>query len=127
VKAILAIRKTGVVFALYVVNRKWWWNKHAEFAGVEDAGQLKIETVRSTPVGVRREEQTMSNHVYKIIQLAGSSSTSIEDAIETAIVKAAKTVRNLDWFEVSETRGQIKDGKVAHYQVLLNLGFRLED
>jgi len=69
----------------------------------------------------------MSNHVYKIIQLAGSSSTSIEDAIETAIVKAAKTVRNLDWFEVSETRGQIKDGKVAHYQVLLNLGFRLED
>jgi dodecin len=69
----------------------------------------------------------MSNHVYKIIQLAGSSSTTIEDAIETAIVKAAKTVRNLDWFEVSETRGQIKDGKVAHYQVLLNLGFRLED
>ena len=69
----------------------------------------------------------MSNHVYKIIQLAGSSSTSIEDAIETAIVKAAKTVRNLDWFEVSETRGQIKDGKIAHYQVLLNLGFRLED
>ena len=69
----------------------------------------------------------MSNHVYKIIQLAGSSSTTIEDAIETAIAKAAKTVRNLDWFEVSETRGQIKDGKVAHYQVLLNLGFRLED
>jgi dodecin len=69
----------------------------------------------------------MSNHVYKIIQLAGSSSTSIEDAIETAIAKAAKTVRNVDWFEVSETRGQIKDGKVAHYQVLLNLGFRLED
>jgi dodecin len=127
VKAILAIRKTGVVFALYVVNRKWWWNKHAKFASVEDAGQLKIETVRSTPVGVRREDQTMSNHVYKIIQLAGSSSTTIEDAIETAIVKAAKTVRNLDWFEVSETRGQIKDGKVAHYQVLLNLGFRLED
>jgi hypothetical protein len=54
VKAILAIRKTGVVFALYVVNRKWWWNKHAKFASVEDAGQLKIETVRSTPVGVRR-------------------------------------------------------------------------
>jgi dodecin len=69
----------------------------------------------------------MSNHVYKIIQLAGSSSTSIEDASETAIAKAAKPVRNVDWFEVSETRGQIKDGKVAHYQVLLNLGFRLED
>jgi hypothetical protein len=53
VKAILAIRKTGVVFALFVVNRKWWWNNYAEFASVEDAGQLKIETVRSTLVGVR--------------------------------------------------------------------------
>ena len=53
----------------------------------------------------------MSNHVYKIIQLAGSSSTSIEDAIETAIAKAAKTVRNVDWFEVSETRGQIQRRK----------------
>jgi dodecin len=69
----------------------------------------------------------MSNHVYKIIQLAGSSSTSIEDAIETAIAKAAKTARNLDWFEVTETRGHIKDGKVAHYQVILSIGFTLED
>ena len=69
----------------------------------------------------------MSNHVYKIIQLAGSSSTSIEDAIETAIAKAAKTVRNLDWFEVTETRGQIEDGKEAHYQVILSIGFTLEE
>jgi dodecin len=69
----------------------------------------------------------MSNHVYKITQLAGSSSTSVEDAIETAIAKAAKTVRNMDWFEVIEARGQIEEGKVAHYQVKLNIGFRLED
>jgi flavin-binding protein dodecin len=69
----------------------------------------------------------MSNHVYKIIQLAGSSSTGIEDAIGTGIAKAAKTVRNMDWFEVTETRGQIEDGKVAHYQVILNIGFRLEE
>jgi dodecin len=69
----------------------------------------------------------MSNHVYKIIQLAGSSSTSVEEAIETAIAKAAKTVRNMDWFEVTETRGQIEDGKIAHYQVILNIGFRLEE
>jgi hypothetical protein len=69
----------------------------------------------------------MSNHVYKIIQLAGSSSTGIEDAIGTAIAKAAKTVRNMDWFEVTETRGQIEDGKIAHYQVILNIGFRLEE
>ncbi len=69
----------------------------------------------------------MSNHVYKIIQLTGSSSTSTDDAIQAAIIKAARTVRNLDWFEVIETRGQIKDGKVAYYQVKLNIGFRLED
>ena len=69
----------------------------------------------------------MSNHVYKIIQLAGSSSTGTEDAIGTGIAKAAKTVRNMDWFEVTETRGQIEDGKVAHYQVILNIGFRLEE
>ena len=69
----------------------------------------------------------MSNHVYKIIQRAGSSSTSVEEAIETAIAKAAKTVRNMDWFEVTETRGQIEDGKIAHYQVILNIGFRLEE
>ncbi len=69
----------------------------------------------------------MSNHVYKIIQLAGSSSTSTDDAIQAAISKAASTIRNLDWFEVIETRGQIKDGKVAYYQVKLNIGFRLED
>jgi flavin-binding protein dodecin len=69
----------------------------------------------------------MSNHVYKIIQLAGSSSTSVEEAIQTAIAKAAKTVRNMDWFEVTETRGQIEDGKIAHYQVILNIGFRLEE
>lgn len=69
----------------------------------------------------------MSNHVYKITQLAGSSSTSVEDAIKTAIAKAAKTVRNMDWFEVIETRGQIEEGKVAHYQVILNIGFRLEE
>ena len=68
----------------------------------------------------------MSNHVYKIIQLAGSSSTGIEDAIGTAIAKAAKTVRNMDWFEVTETRGQVADGKVAHWQVTLKVGFTLE-
>jgi flavin-binding protein dodecin len=50
----------------------------------------------------------------------------MEDAIETAIAKAAKTVRNIDWFEVTQTRGQIKDGKIAHYQVILNIGFTLE-
>ena len=68
----------------------------------------------------------MSNHVYKILEIVGSSPTSIEDAINTAVEVASKTIRNMDWFEVVETRGHIKDGKVGHYQVALKIGFTLE-
>ncbi len=68
----------------------------------------------------------MNNHVYKIIEMAGSSSKSSDDAIEHAIAKAAKTVRNLDWFEVVESRGHIADGKIKHYQVKVKIGFRLD-
>lgn len=68
----------------------------------------------------------MSDHVYKIIEMAGSSSKSSDDAIEQAIAKVAKTVRNLDWFEVVETRGHIVDGKIGHYQVKVKIGFRLD-
>ena len=69
----------------------------------------------------------MSGHVYKKIELVGSSTTSITDAIETAIARAAKTTRNLEWFEVNQVRGQIENGAVAHYQVVMNVGFRIED
>jgi len=69
----------------------------------------------------------MSNHTYKKIELVGSSTKSITDAIESAIARAAKTTRNLDWFEVGQVRGHIKDGKVAHYQVAMMVGFRIED
>lgn len=68
----------------------------------------------------------MSDNVYKVIELAGSSSNSSDEAIENAISKAAKTLNNLDWFEVMETRGHIQNGKVAHYQVKLKVGFRLD-
>ena len=68
----------------------------------------------------------MSDKVYKITELAGSSSTGLEDAIENAIGRAHATIRNLDWFEVTDIRGHIVDGKVAHYQVSLKVGFRLE-
>lgn len=68
----------------------------------------------------------MNDHVYKIIEMVGSSSKSSDDAIEQAIAKAAKTVRNLDWFEVVETRGHIADGKIGHYQVKVKIGFRLD-
>ena len=69
----------------------------------------------------------MSNHVYKSIELTGSSPKSVEDAIEGAIAKASASLRNLQWFEVLETRGHIVNGKVAHYQVTLKVGFTLED
>ena len=66
------------------------------------------------------------NHVYKSIELTGSSPTSIEDAVSTAIAKASESLRNIQWFNVTETRGHVKDGKVAHWQVTLKIGFTLE-
>ena len=68
----------------------------------------------------------MSNHVYKLVELVGSSTTGTDDAIRNAIETAAKTLRHIDWFEVIETRGHVADGKVAHFQVTLKVGFRLE-
>ena len=68
----------------------------------------------------------MSNHTYRLLELTGSSSLGIEDAVRGAIAKAHETVRNIQWFEVVETRGQVKDGKVAFWQVTIKLGFTLE-
>jgi len=72
------------------------------------------------------EESVMSEHVYKLVELAGSSAISSDDAIRTAVERAGKTLKHLDWFEVTETRGHIVDGKVTHFQVKLKVGFRLE-
>lgn len=69
----------------------------------------------------------MSEHVYKIVKLVGSSPDGIEEAIDNAIAKAGESVRNMRWFEVEETRGHITDGEVAHYQVKINVGFTLDD
>lgn len=69
----------------------------------------------------------MSEHVYKLIELVGSSPNSVEDAIQNAVNKAAKSLRNLRWFEVTETRGHIENGNVAHYQVTIKVGFTLEE
>ena len=68
----------------------------------------------------------MSAHVYKLVELVGSSTSSTDDAIRNAIETAAKTLRQIDWFEVVETRGHVADGKVGHFQVTLKVGFRLE-
>jgi dodecin len=73
------------------------------------------------------EGDPMSDHVYKTIELVGSSTVGVEDAVRTAVAKADKTVRNLRWFEVVETRGDIADGQVAHWQVTLKVGFTLEE
>jgi flavin-binding protein dodecin len=68
----------------------------------------------------------MPDHVYKTIELVGSSAKGVEDAIRNAIAKASETVRNLRWFEVVSTRGHIEGGQVAHWQVTLKIGFTLE-
>lgn len=69
----------------------------------------------------------MPGHTYKLIELVGSSPIGSDDAIKNAIAKASLTVKHMNWFEVVETRGHIVDGKVAHYQVTIKVGFRIED
>ena len=68
----------------------------------------------------------MSNSVYKKIEIVGTSSKSQEDAIESAIAKAAETVHNMRWFKITDTRGYIEDNQLAYYQVTLNIGFTVE-
>ncbi len=69
----------------------------------------------------------MSDHVYRLSEIVGSSTTSVDEAIRTAIRKAAQTVRNIEWFQTEEIRGQVVDGDVAYFQVRLKVGFRVED
>jgi flavin-binding protein dodecin len=72
------------------------------------------------------KEQEMANHVYKKIEIVGSSSTGIEDAIKNALSKAAESVHNLRWFEVVETRGLVEDNQVAYWQVTVKIGFTVD-
>jgi hypothetical protein len=69
----------------------------------------------------------MPDHVYRIIEVAGSSESSIEDAIRNAVARASRTLRQVGWFEVLQTRGHVEEGKVAHFQVICKVGFTLED
>jgi flavin-binding protein dodecin len=68
----------------------------------------------------------MSDHVYKKLELIGSSTTSIEDAVQNAISRASKTIRNMRWFEVTETRGHLEDNQINHWQVTVKVGFTLD-
>jgi len=83
---------------------------------------FQIRTTHQTEGGM-----TMPDHVYRIIQVAGSSEKSIGDAIQNAVGRASSTLRQVGWFEVVETRGHVEDGRVAHYQVTLKVGFTLDD
>jgi dodecin len=69
----------------------------------------------------------MSDHIYKTIELVGSSTQGVEDAVQKAVAKASESLRNLRWFQVLETRGHIEGGRVVHWQVTLKIGFTLED
>lgn len=68
----------------------------------------------------------MANHVYKVVEVVGTSTSGTDDAIRNAVETAAQTIRRIDWFEVIEQRGHVQDGKVGHFQVSLKIGFRLE-
>nr|WP_315597567.1 dodecin [uncultured Cupriavidus sp.] len=67
----------------------------------------------------------MSNHTYKLVEIVGSSADGSDDAIRNALTKASETIKHIDWFEVVETRGHVVDGKLAHFQVTLKIGFRV--
>ncbi|WP_217168539.1 dodecin [Streptomyces sp. AC512_CC834] len=69
----------------------------------------------------------MSNHTYRVTEVVGTSPDGVDQAVSNAITRASRTLRNLDWFEVTQVRGQIEEGEVAHWQVGLKLGFRLEE
>jgi flavin-binding protein dodecin len=69
----------------------------------------------------------MSDHTYRVTEIVGSSPESLQQAIRNGVARASQTLRNMEWFEVSEIRGQIADGAVAHFQVVLKVGFRLDD
>ncbi|MFI2643971.1 dodecin [Streptomyces sp. NPDC018610] len=69
----------------------------------------------------------MTDHTYRVTEIVGSSHEGVDEAIRNAISRASQTVRNLDWFEVTQVRGQIENGRIEHYQVGLKVGFRIED
>ena len=96
--------------------------KQAEFFGIANSPRFPF---RAT--GQFGRLKALSNHIYKKIELVGSSPNSIEEAVQNALAKASKSLRNLRWFEVVETRGQIENDRIAHWQVTIKVGFTLED
>jgi flavin-binding protein dodecin len=92
---------------------------------VTDAPALNVCSARALSSNLRRT--SMEDHIYRVIELTGSSPTSIDDAIKAAIARASKTLRDLRWFEVIRTSGHLQNGKVHHFQVTLKVGFTMEE
>jgi dodecin len=92
-----------------------------------DRSELVQNGLGLTSGGSNMPATEMKDHVYKILELVGSSEKSIEDAIQNAITRASKTIREMKWFEVVQTRGHIENGSVRHYQVTLRVGFTLDE
>jgi flavin-binding protein dodecin len=101
--------------------RAWRWLTSYQDAAVGDQNPRTLQRRFAVPASAE-----MKDHVYKILELVGSSEKSIEDAIQNALTRASKTIRDMKWFEVVQTRGHIEDGSVRHYQVTLRVGFTLE-
>jgi dodecin len=81
----------------------------------------------SRPIRPEREGADMSNRTYRVSEIVGTSDVGVDEAVRNGIARAAETLRHLDWFEVTQVRGHIVDGRVEHYQVGMKIGFRLED
>jgi hypothetical protein len=88
---------------------------------------MRPHAVSPVKAGDHRESTAMSEHTYRVIELVGSSEISHADAIENAIARAAKTMRHLRWFEVTQQRAEVHDGKIQHYQVTMKVGLTLEE
>ena len=89
--------------------------------------QFSILEFHCLPTGLKQTIRSMADHVYKKIELVGSSPNSFDEAVKNALARATKTIRSMRWFEVTETRGYIEEGNVAHWQVTLKVGFTLEE
>jgi flavin-binding protein dodecin len=120
-----AIRLRGTTFLAFASKgQKLHWSMLRKIAGVPRANTLFLFINKH----LRKQDQKfMSENVYKKIELIGSSASSIEDAVQNALQRAAKTVHSLRWFEVVETRGKIEDGNVAQWQVTIKVGFTLDE
>jgi flavin-binding protein dodecin len=101
---------------------------HTELIGIFRSPNKQVVHFLANRLAISNQEVFMSDHhTYKKLEIVGSSTTSVEDAINNALLETSKSVKNMEWFEVAETRGHIQDGKVAHYQVTLKIGFRIEN